>query len=312
MLRPLLVLLLCLVPLASSAQPRIGVLSFTQLADATRAGLLAGLRAEGYVEGRNVSIEWRSAEGSTGKAKAHAEHFVRSRVDVIVAILTPAVQASVDATKTIPIVMAPSGAPQRFAKTLARPGGNVTGVGGYGADLSGKRIEIIQELVPGIRRIGMLTNKADPFAKSFIAETEAAARQAGLELRYADVRQPEQVAAAYSVLKNEGVGAVIVQGVLTGKDWRAAELALQHRLPAISFVRPWTESGGLAFHAGSSEETYRRAASFVKRILEGAKPAELPVERPTRTELVLNLRTAKALGLQVPQSLLLRADQVIE
>jgi putative ABC transport system substrate-binding protein len=315
MLRSVAVLLLlCLAASAARPQalPRIGVLSFTQLTEPAKQGLRGALREEGYVEGRNILIEWRAAEGRTERAKAHAQELVRLKVDLIVAMLTPAVQAASEATKSIPIVMAPSGAPQRFVASLARPGGNVTGMGGYGADLSGKRIELVQELLPGVRRIGLLTNTSDPFAQGFIAESQAAARKAGVELHLVDVTRPDQIDAAYAAMKKEHVEAVIVQGVLTGPDWQAAQLALRHRLPAVSFTRPWTESGGLMYHAGSSAETSRRVASFVKRILEGARPAELPVERPTRTELVINLKTAKALDLTVPRSLLLRADQVIE
>lgn len=312
MRRALLVVLALLLPLAATAQPRIGVLNFTEMTDAVKQRVRNGLREEGYVEGRNIRIEWRGADGSTERAKAHAEELVRLKVDLIVAMLTPAVEAASTATRSIPIVMAPSGAPQRFVKTLARPGGNVTGMGGFGADLSGKRIELLQELIPGVTRIGLLTNSRDPFVKTFVAESRAAAEKAGVELHLADVTRPEQVGNAYADLKKAGAQAVVVQGVLTGRDWQAAQLALQHRLPAVSFVRPWTESGGLLYHAGSSSENYRRVASFVKRILEGANPATLPVERPTRTELIINLKTARVLGLTVPPSLLVRADQVIE
>jgi putative ABC transport system substrate-binding protein len=307
-----LLLALALQPLAAAAQPRIGVLNFTQMTDNVKREMLLALREEGYVDGNNIRVEWRGADGSTDRARELAKELLALRVDIIVAMLTPAVQAASEATKTIPIVMAPSGAPQLFVKSLARPGGNVTGVGGYGAELSGKRIELIQELIPGIKRIGLLTNSADPFARSFVAESQAAAKKAGVELHIADVLRPEDVDAAYAKLKKAGAGAVIVQGVLTGPAWQAAPLAVRHGLPSVSITRPWAESGGLVYHAGSSAETYRRAASYVKRILGGAKPAELPVERPTRIELVINLKTAKALGLTIPRELLVRADRVID
>lgn len=299
-------------PTAAQAQPRIGVLNFTQTTDAVKQGLLDGLREEGYVEGKNIRIEWRAAEGSTERAKSLAEELVRLRVHLIVAMLTPAVQAASDATKTIPIVMASSGAPENFVKSLSRPGGNVTGLGGLAVEMSGKHIEVLREVLPRLRNIGLLTNSADPFAKPFIAASKAAAKRAGIELHIEDVRRPEQIAPAYAAMKQAGAAAVIVQGVLTGPDWKAAELALQHRLPAVSFVRPWAEVGGLIYQSASAADTYRRAASYVKRILSGANPAELPVERGTRIELVINLKTAKALNIDIPKSLLLRADQLIE
>lgn len=297
---------------AAEAQPRIGVLNFTQTTEAVEKGVRDALREEGYIEGKNMFIEWRAAEGRDDHARQHAQELVRLKVDVIIAMATPAVQAAKDATTTIPIVMAPAGAPLRFVASLARPGGNITGVAGFGVDLSGKRIELFQQMLPGIKRIGLLTNTADPFSKPFIAESKAAAAKARVELHLVDVKAPGEIDAAYASMKKAGAGAVIVQGVLTGPAWRAAELALQHRLPALSFLGAFADSGGLVFYSGSSAETNRRAASFVKRILGGANPAELPVERPTRTELVINLKTAKALGLSIPREVLLRADRLIE
>jgi putative ABC transport system substrate-binding protein len=296
----------------AAAQPRIGVLSFPQITEQVKRDLAAALREEGLVEGKNIRIEWRSADGRTDRAKEMAQELVRLRVDVIVAILTPAVQAARDATSTIPIVMAASGAAHLFVQSLARPGGNVTGVAGFGADLSGKRIELARELVPGIKRIGLLTHSSDPFAKSFVSESRDAADRQGVELVIADVKHPEDVDAAYASLKKSGAGIVIVQGVLSSPAWQCAALAIKHGLPAISFAAAWAPSGGLINYTGSTMETYRRGASYVRRILGGARPAELPVERPTRIELVINLRTAKALNIEIPMSLLVRADQVIE
>lgn len=308
----LLAVALSLGPATAGAQPRIGVLNFTQNTEASKQAFLAALREEGYVEGRNIRIEWRAAEANMERAKAHAEELVRIRVDLIVAMLTPAVRAATQATRTIPIVMAPSGAPLTFVKSLSRPGGNVTGVGGLAVEMSGKHIEVLRELVPGARRMGILANTSDPFAKPFIAESQAAAKRAGMELHVVDVQRPDQIDGAYAAMKGAGAGGVVVQGILTGPDWKAAELALRHRLPALSFVPQWSESGGLIYQGASGAENYRRAASFVKRILNGAKPGELPVERATRVELVINLRTAKAMKIEIPRSLLLRADQVIE
>jgi len=288
------------------------VLSFPQITEAVKRDFSTALREEGLVEGGNVRVEWRSAEGRAERATELAQELVQLRVTMIVAMLTPAVQAAAEVTQTIPIVMAPSGTPERFVKNFARPETNVTGVAGFGAELSGKRVELIQEILPGIRRIGLLINSTDPFSRPFIAQTQAAANRAGLELVMADVTRPERVDEAYASLRKSGAGAVIVQGVLTGPAWQGASLAIKHGLPAISFAAAWAPSGGLINYTGSTMETYRRGASFVRRILGGAKPADLPVERPTRTELIVNLKTANALNLSIPKALLLRADQVIE
>jgi putative ABC transport system substrate-binding protein len=301
-----------LLALAAQAQPRIGVLAFSQVTEPLKEGLSSALREVGYTEPKTILIEWRGAGGNPSQAKAHAQELVRLKVQVIIAMGTPAVQAAREATAAIPIVMAPAGDPMRFVSSLSRPGGNVTGVAGFGGDLAGKRIELFRELVPGIKRIGLLVNTADPFSRLFIAESRAAAAKMGIELVLADARQRDEVDAAYASLKKSGVGGVIVQGILTGPGWRAAELALKNRLPAQSFFGPFAQRGGLADYTQSSADVHTRAASFVKRILQGANPAELPVERPTRTELVINLKTAKALNLEIPKSVLLRADQVIE
>jgi putative ABC transport system substrate-binding protein len=307
-----LILVLLLHALAAHAQPRIGVLAFSQITEPVKKGLSSALREVGYIDGKTILIEWRGAGGNPQQAKAHAQGLVRLKVSAIIAIGTPAVQAARDATSTVPIIMAPAGDPMRFVSSLSRPGGNVTGVAGFGGDLAGKRIELFRELVPGIKRIGLLTNTADPFSKLFIAESRIAAAKMGVELVLADAKRRDEVDAAYASLKKAGVDGVIVQGILTGPEWRAAELALEHRLPAQSFFGPFAQQGGLANYSQSSADVYTRTASFMKRILNGAKAAELPVERPTRTELVINLKTAKALGITVPRALLLRADEVIE
>jgi len=300
-------------PLAATAQSRVGVLSFTD-SDSFRQSFAQALRKEGYVEGKEVLIEWRSAAADRARAAKQAKDLVERKMDVIVARLTPAVHAARDATTSIPIVMAGAGDPlgTGLVASLARPGGNVTGIAGLAAEVSGKRIEILQEMLPGIRRIGLLVNTDDPFAQSFIRESEAAAAKLGVRLEIVDVRRPNDMADAYRALKKTRAEAVIVQGILVDSAWRAAPLALEHRLPALSFVRPFAERGGLANLTNNQTEIAERAASFVARILKGARPGDLPVEQPTRLELTVNLKTAKALGLTLPRSLLLRADQVIE
>jgi putative ABC transport system substrate-binding protein len=312
------VLLLLVAALVAEAQPqvgkvsRIGVLTFTEMTAALQEAFRQGLRDHGYVEGQNVLVEWRAAEGRPDRAKALAMELVQLKVDVIVANLTPAVQAAKDATSTIPIVMASAGDPvgTGFVASLARPGGNITGLTGISAELSGKRIELLRELIPGLARVGLLVNASNPFAKPFVAETQAAARRAGVQLHVEDVRGPQQIGAAFSALTKRRVGGVIVDGALTA--WQAAELAVQHRLPAVSNQRQFVDSGGLMSHGARFADVHRRAASYVDKILKGARPGDLPVERPTQFELVINLRTAKALGLTIAPSLLLRADQVIE
>ncbi|HEU5192201.1 MAG TPA: ABC transporter substrate-binding protein [Methylomirabilota bacterium] len=301
---------------AQAQQPvaarRVGVLTFTQLAPTLQEPLRQGLRDQGYVEGQNLLIEWRAADGRPERAKALAQELVGLKVDVIVANLTPAVQAAKEATATIPIVMASAGDPvgTGFVKSLARPGGNITGLTGISAELAGKRIELLRELVPGLTRVGLLLNGTNPFAKSLVSETRAAAKRAGLEIQIIDVRRAQDVDPALSGLTQRRAQAVIVDAALT--TWRAAQLALQHRLPSISNQRAFVEAGGLAFHGAEPSDVQRRAAIFVAKILRGASPAELPVEQPTRFELILNLRTAKALGLTVKPALLLQATQTIE
>ena len=305
------------VSLAAHAQQaekvrRIGVLTFTQMSASLQEPLRQGLRENGYVEGQNLLVEWRAADGRPERAKTLAQELVRLNVEVIVANLTPAVQAAKEATGTIPIVMASAGDPvgTGFVASLARPGGNITGLTGISAELAGKRVELLRELVPGLARLGLLLNGSNPFAKSLVTETRTAAKRAGLELQIIDVRRAQDVDPALTGLIQRRVGAVIVDAALV--TWRAAELTLQHRLPSISNQRPFVEAGGLMFHGAELSDVQRRAGSYVARILNGARPGELPVEQPTRFELVINLRTAKALGLSVKPSLLLQATQTIE
>jgi len=309
-------LLLGAVPTVEAQQPekvrRVGVLTFTQMSPSVQEPLREGLREQGFVEGKNLLIEWRAADGQPERAKAHAQELVRLKVEVIVANLTTAVQAAKEATSTIPIVMASAGDPvgTGFVKTLARPGGNITGLTGISAELAGKRVELLRELVPGLARLGYLFNGSNLFAKSLVSETRAAAKRGGLELQMIDVRRPEDLDPAFTALTQGRVGAVIVDASIV--PWRAGELAQRHRLASISNQRLFVETGGLVFHGSDQADLQRRAAVYVAKILNGAKPGELPVEQPTRFDLVFNLRTAKALGLTVKPALLLQATQTIE
>jgi putative ABC transport system substrate-binding protein len=313
-------LLVLVAPLVTEAQqqagkvPRIGVLTSNPMTAALQEAFRQGLRDHAYVEGQNILVEWRAAEGRADRAKALAEELVGLKVDVIVAIFTPAVRAAKDATSTIPIVMAPAGAPVAtgFVASLARPGGNITGIAGLDAELQGKRIELLRELIPGLTRVGLLINAADPFAKPFLDEAQVAAKRTGVQIHIVDVRRPQEIDAAFAAMTKQRAGAVIVQGVLTASPWQAADLAVRHRLPSLSVTKQFAESGGLMSYAASYTDTYQRAASYVDRILKGAKPSDLPVEQPTKFELVINIKTATVLGLTIPPSLLQRADQVIE
>lgn len=314
MIRFLVLAMWLAVPAYGADLPRVGVLSFTQVTPAMQKALLAGLREHGYVDKRDILVEWRGAGGRVEQARSAARELVALKVDVIVAMLTPAVQASKDATRSIPIVMAPAGDPLAtgFVKTLARPGGNITGIAGQGAAISGKRISLLRELVPGLKAFGLLTNSADPFARPFVSEHRLVAEQAGLRLHIADARRPEEVDAALASLAREGVGAVVVQGVLTGQGWQVGPLAVKHRLPSVSNLKQFVDAGGMVSYGANFAGIYRRAASYVDRLLKGAKAAELPVELPTEFELVVNLKVARAMGRAIPPAILVRADQVIE
>jgi putative ABC transport system substrate-binding protein len=292
--------------------PRVGVLTFTEMSPTLQEAFRQGLRDHGYVEGQNIVVEWRAADGRPERAKALAAELVQLHVDIIVANLTPAVQAAKDATSTIPIVMASAGDPvgTGFVASLAHPGGNITGMTGISAELSGKRVELLRELVPGLTRVGLLVNPTNPFARPFVEETRVAAKRAGVQLRVVDVRLSQELDPALGALVKWRAGAVIVDGALTA--WRAAELALQHRLPSLSNQRQFVDAGGLMSHGAQLANLHRRAASYVDRILKGASPASLPVERPTQFELVVNRKTATALGLIIPPAVLLRADQIID
>ena len=298
----------------AGAGPRVGVLLFTPLTDTVQEGLRQGLREHGYVEGQNIRIEWRSAEGRPDRAAALAAELVRLDVDVIVAEFTPAAIAARNATRTIPIVMAPAGEPvaMGLVESLARPGGNVTGFSNIAAELSGKRLELLRELVPGLARVGLLIHGADPLDRAFVDETRAAAARDGIHLHVAGVPRPQDLAGALAAMARERVGAVIVQGNLPAPSRQVAQAVARHRLPSISPLTQFVEAGGLMSYGPSLGDIQRRAAAYVDKLLRGAKAADLPVERPTKFELVVNRKTARALGITVPPALLLRADRVID
>ncbi len=277
---------------------------------------IAGLRESGWVEGQNLIIERRYSEGRSERFPDLAAELVRLKVDVIVPAAGPTTLNAVrNATKTIPIVMVASSSDpvlDGFAASLARPGGNITGVTSVPEGVLGKRLELLKEAVPKLSRVGVLWG-AD-FDPQTARQLEVAARSLGLELLRFEVWDPKDLAAAVGAATKERVGALLVPGspLFVQQRGRIADLLTRHRLPAISLWRSMAEAGLLMAYGPNLPDEFRRAAAYVDKILKGAKPADLPIEQPTKIELVINLKTAKALGLTIPPSLLLRADEVIE
>jgi putative ABC transport system substrate-binding protein len=319
----ILALGLTLAPLASEAQQtgkvyRIGVLE-TMSATLNIANLDAfrqGLRELGYVEGQNFVIEYRSADGRPERFPGLATELVRLKVDLIVTRGTPAVLAAEKATGSIPIVMATSADPTRFGvvSSLARPGGNVTGLSTIAVELSGKRLELLKEAIPRMRRIALHANMSSPAVASQWRQMEAAARSLGLEPQLLDVRAPEDLSRAFDTAIRQRAEAVqVVNDTLPQTNSRRiVDLSAKHRLPSIFTSREFVDAGGLMAYGPNFTDLYRRAATYVDKILKGAKPADLPIEQPTKFELVINLKTATALGLTIPQTVILQADQVIQ
>jgi putative ABC transport system substrate-binding protein len=300
-------------PAQQSERPRIGVL-VTSDPEPFWSLFREGLRASGYIEGRNIQFEFRSANRKPDLLGLLADELVRRKVNIIVASLTPAVIAARQATSEIPIVMVPAGDPVRtgLISSLARPGGNITGLSSTTAELYAKTLELIREALPSTRRVAVLANaaiEADPFAIPFVEQIEEAGRTLGIVVQTIRVRGEAEFEAAFAAMDKEGADAVMVQGSLPRKP--ALDLALKHRLPLIG-GQLLIQEGGLISYSAHQNEMYRRAAYYIDRILKGVKPADLPVEQPTRFELVINLKTAKALGIDLSPSLLARADEVIE
>jgi len=307
-------------PLAARAQQaakiwRIGYFAPVKIQHLIEA-LRDWLRELGYVEGKNLQFEFRFVEDQSGKLDELAADLVRLRPDVIVTFSTPPTVAVKRATSTIPVVMAGTGDPVRagLVASLSRPGGNVTGVTVYGPELSRKRLEVLKESVRGVARVGVLGNGENPFNQLLWEDTRSAGPALGIDLRLAMVGRLDELDAAFSTLKRQGADAVIVlaDAQLNGARRRIIALAAEHRLPTMYEGREFAQAGGMISYGPNLVDLSRRAAEFVDKILKGAKPDELPVEQPTRFELVINLNTAKALGLDVPPMLLTRADEVIE
>lgn len=310
-------------PLASDAQQerkiaRIGALMTGSPAAAGPyiEAFRQGLRELGYSEGENIAIEYRWVEGKADLFREFAADLLRVKVDLIVAFGTTAVTAAKQATSTVPIIFLAVGDPvgTGIVASLARPGGNVTGLTNISAELSAKLLELLKEVVPGLTRVAVLRNPTNPVSAPQLRWTELAARSLGVQLQVVDVRDPKEFEAAFLSMTRERAGAltVLADPMFLSQRRRIADLAAKSRLPATFNWRQYAEAGGLIAYGPNLADQWRRVATFVDKILKGAKPADLPVEQPTRFELVINLRTTKALGLTIPQSILIRADHVIQ
>jgi putative tryptophan/tyrosine transport system substrate-binding protein len=307
-------------PLGAEAQkagkvPTVAILRWVRDPEQEKA-LRDALRANGYVDGRNIVIHERSADGRSDRGAQHAGDFVHLGADVIVAAGTPAVQAAWRATRSIPIVMSGSADPvaSGFAASLARPGGNVTGNSWNLPALAGKRLQLLREALPNASRVAFLGSRRDPAAQLFVDETQSAARQLGVHVHVEMVNETKDFDAALSNAVRARVSALIVQPIFGyGETLRIiVKLTDKYRLPSISDFPEFASSGGLLSYGPHRREAVQRVAAYVDMILKGAKPGDLPIQEPTTFDLVINLNTAKALGLTIPPSLLARADQVIE
>jgi ABC-type uncharacterized transport system substrate-binding protein len=320
----LLALALLAAPLVTQAQPpgkvwRIGLLTAGGVSTERSASFEAfrqGLREHGYVEGRNVVIEYRYAEGKLDRLIGLAADLLAQNVDVIVTVSTPAAQAAKRATSAVPIVMATAGDPvgTGLVSSLARPGGNITGLSLLSTDITAKRVELLKEVLPKGSRFSFLGNSTIPPEVLGYREAEAAARHWGLRLEFVETRNLEEFEAVFAAAARTRVDAVIVTESTRNTEQREQiiRLAEKSRVPAIYGRREFVDVGGLMSYGPSYVEFFRRAVFYVDKILRGAKPADLPIEQPTKLELVINLKTANALGLTIPQSVLLRADGIIQ
>ena len=292
--------------------PRIGIIDDEPVWDS----FLQGLRDFGYIENQNIAIEYRSAEGKVDRLAQAARELVSIPVDVIVVTGSPATHAVRQATSTIPIVAIGVGDPLRagFAVSLARPGGNMTGLSSLSPDLIGKRLEILRECIPAVARVAFLWNPDNDSNLAFLDDLIVAVPALSLELTSAPIRNADEFEGTFAAVLQRRPSAALVTGdpLLRRHQNRIIDFVAKNRLPAMYQEKEWVAAGGLLSYGPSLPDLFRRGVSYVHRILEGAKPADLPIEQPTRFELVINLKTAKALGLTIPSTLLARADEVIE
>ena len=317
-------LLLLAAPFATAAAqppekvPRLGYLgAASRSSTGTVDAFLQGLRESGWVEGKNIVIEYRWAEGRTERLPDLAAELVRLKVDVIFAGSTAAAVAAKNVTATIPIVMATGSDVEKLglASSLARPGANVTGLTyGVGPDQVGKQLELLKETVPTVRRVAILWNPANPTHPAAIQNAKAAARALGVNLQLLDGHEPSNFDRVFAAMTRERAGALLIltDPVFFGNRARLLALVGERRLPTMTGQRVFTEAGGLMSFGVDANDNFRRSATYVDKILKGAKPTDLPIEQPTRFELVINLRSARSLDVTIPKGILLRADQVIE
>jgi putative tryptophan/tyrosine transport system substrate-binding protein len=306
-------------PLAARGQNRVwrlGALETTSQAmnSANYNILREALRDFGYVEGQNLVIEYRSADGRDERFPQLAAELVSMKVDLILARGTPATVAARNASGAIPIVMTSTADPFAVVGNIARPGGNVTGMASLLVDLTSKRLALLAEIVPGLARVGILSNPDNPNYPRTRKNYETAAQSLGMQLVLLDVRTPEDIAAAFAAAGRQRLDALsaATETVTQANRSLIAGQATEHRLPAVYGSREFVDAGGLIAYGVSYPDLYRRAALFVDKIFKGAKPAELPVEQPTRFELIVNLKAARGIGLTIPETFLARADEVIE
>jgi putative ABC transport system substrate-binding protein len=276
---------------------------------------LQGMRGLGYIEAKNLSMEWRFADGNYERLPELAAELAQLKVDVIVTQGTPDTRAAQKATTTIPIVMANVADPvgSGFVASLAHPGGNITGLSNLLGGVVTKQLEMLLGMVPGLARVGVLINPGNPSNIGSLKSIQASAHKAQVKTLQVEARTPSEIDTAFTRMVTGKVGAVIIagDGFLNQQQNRISDLAAKHRLPAISVRREYVEAGGLMSYGQNQADGFRRAATFVDKILKGAKPSDLPVEQPTKFELFINRKTAKALGLAIPQPLLISADEVI-
>jgi putative tryptophan/tyrosine transport system substrate-binding protein len=315
------VVLLAVGAIAEAQQPakitRIGYLDAVSLSvNAARVeAFRQSLRKLGYVEGKNIFIEWRSADGKLDRLPALAAELVHLKVDIIVTGGRSATRAAKEATSTIPIVMTQDSDPvaNGFVASLARPGGNITGLSTLAPELSGKQLELMKEIIPKLSRVAVFGSSTSPGNAQSLREVELAARAFKVQLQYLDVLDPKDIETAFRAASNGRADGVLVLNspVFASRQTQVVDLAVKSRLPAIYWRSDFVEAGGLMSYGASQNDLDRRAAAYVDKILKGTKPADLPVEQPTKFELVINLKTAKQIGVTIPQKVLARADRVI-
>jgi len=299
--------------------PRIGYLTNTSLSgnSARTEAFRQGLRELGYVEGKNIVIEWRYLEGKPDRLLSLAAELVRLKVDIIVTAGPLATRAAKEGTSTIPVVMAqdPDPVGNGFVASLARPGGNITGLSRLAPELSGKRLELLKEIIPKLSRVAVFGTSTQPGSAQMIREVELAAKAFGVKLQYLDLLSPKDIETAFREAgkgRADGVLMLVAGGVAGAHRTEIVELAVKSRLPVIYSGREYLEAGGLISYGVSITDLDRRAATYVDKILKGAKPADLPVEQPIKFEFIVNLKAAKQIGLTIPPNVLARADRVMK